>query len=246
MNEKSPISLYQWVEECILNDIFKGIYKEGELIPTEKELAQKYNVSPGTVRRATLNLKQKGIIFRKQGKGSFVAFKETNWRRVRHYRFVERVRLSPDLANVVLPVLKIEVLSADDKIADLMQIRKRSKVIRLERLGIISEKFRLHTVSFLPQKLYRGLKKFTPEQFLGNTLWKLQENYFGLRIEKKEEFISSVVTNTEMAKRLELEAGVPILQIEALLTSSGGDVIEYRISHCNQGHFKFYMSQSGI
>ena len=69
--------------------------------------------------------------------------------------------------------------------------------------------------------------------------WKLQDVHFGIRIEKREEFISAVVPTQQLTQLLECQADSPILRIEIKLTSFIGDVVEYRISHCNLGNLKF-------
>lgn len=243
-DSKKP--LYRWVEERLRNEIHSGAIKEGELIPTETELAQKYGVSQGTARRAVLLLKEKGLLYRVQKKGTSVVFQETSKRRLRNYRFVERVAVAPDLVSSRVYFLGLKIIRADDELSGRLNVRRGSKLIRLDRMGKISEQFLLQTVSFLPKKLYRGLEEFTPEQFVKNTLWKLQEAYFGLEIKKREEFISVVSADEEMAGVLDLSKGTPILRIETLLTTTNGEVAEYRLSHCDTGHLKFYVSQDSF
>jgi len=215
-------------------------YKEGDLIPSEKELAVKYGVSQGTVRKAVLNLTQKDILHRKQGKGTFVVFPKNSRGRYHNYRFVDG--LGTELVNVNLAFLGIQVIPASKEVAEYLQLRTATKVIRLERMGKIANQFLLHTLSFLPKGLHKGLEKYTTEDFLRNPLWKIQEIHFGIRIEKREEFISVVVADKEMAKRLEVDPGSPLLRIEMKLTSFSGEIVEYRISHCMLGHLRFYVS----
>ena len=245
MNEKSELPLYLQIEKHLLEAIASESFREGELIPTEKELAQKYGVSPGTVRRAALNLKQRGFLHRTQGRGTFVVFQETNMRRLRHYRFVERLQRSPNLVNLTIVLLSLKVLPATEDIADYLQIRKGAKVIRLERMGKLSNESFLHILSYLPKKLYAGLERYGPDQFVKNTLWKIQESYFNHRIDKKEEFITVEMANQEVARALEIKPGDPVLRIEALVTSTDGNLIEYRVSRCNQGGMRFYVNQDG-
>ncbi len=243
MPVNSLLPLYRQVEDLLRGEIASRRFREGDLIPSEQELAQKYRVSQGTVRRAVLDLTQKGLLYRKQGKGTFVVFQKQSRSRYRNFRFVER--LDSDLVNVNLGFLDIKVVRANVDIAESLQIKRGTKVIRLERMGRIADGFLLHTVSLLPKRLYKGLEKYTVEDFLRNTLWKLQEIYFGIRVEKREEFVSAIPADQEMAHILETEPGSPILRIELKLTSFVGDVVEYRVSHCKLGHLKFYVGREG-
>jgi GntR family transcriptional regulator len=232
--------LYRQVEDFLREEIASGNFKEGDLIPSEQELAKKYGVSQGTVRKAVLNLTDNGLLYRKQGKGTFVVFPKQDRSRYRNFRFVEE--LESELVNVNVVFLNIGVVPADTDIAQNLQIGKGSNVIRLERMGKMADDSLLHTLSFLPKRLYKGLEKYTAEDFLRNTLWKLQDIYFGIRIEKREEYISAVPADPELARTFETEPGSPLLRIEVKLTSFSGDIVEYRLSHCKLGNLKFYVS----
>lgn len=244
LSGNSLLSLYHQVQDRLREEIASGRFKEGNLIPSEPELAQEYGVSQGTVRRAILNLTQKGIFYRKQGKGTFVVFEKASRSRYRNFRFVEG--LGSELVNVNLAFLKIQVIPAQGDVGNYLQLRKGAKVIHLERVGKIANQFLIHTISYLPKSLYKDLDKYTAEDFLRNTLWKVQEVYFGIRIEKREEFISAVAADDAMARRLEVEPGSPLLRIELKLTSFNGDIVEYRVTHCEMGHLRFYVGQQGV
>jgi GntR family transcriptional regulator len=235
----SSLPLYLQAQDRLRDEIASGRLKEGDLLPSEKELARKYGVSQGTIRKAILNLTQQGIFYRKQGKGTFVVFEKSNPSRYRNFRFVED--LNSELVNVNLAFLDIRVVPASEEVARYLHLRKGTRVICLERKGKVADQFLLHTLSYLPKNLYRGLEKFTAEEFFRNTLWKLQEIYFGTRVEKREEYISAVVADPAIAKKLGTEPGSPILRLEVKLTSFNGDVVEYRVSHCSLGPLKFYV-----
>jgi DNA-binding GntR family transcriptional regulator len=85
------------------------------------------------------------------------------------------------------------------------------------------------------------LEKYSAEDFLRNTLWKLQEIDFRIRVAKREEFISTVAADEAMSRKLEVEPGSPLLRIEMKLTSFNGDIVEYRVSHCKLGHLRLYV-----
>lgn len=64
--------LYQQMKEYILKKINNGEYPSGEVIPTERELSESFEVSRYTVRRAITELVHAGYLYRVQGKGTFV------------------------------------------------------------------------------------------------------------------------------------------------------------------------------
>ena len=234
----SPLPLYHQVENLILEDIASGRLKEGDLIPSEIELAKRYGVHQGTVRKAVLNLTQKSILYRKQGKGTFVVFQENNVGRYRNYRFLPE--LDSDFAHVNTALLDLRVIRADSEIAKYLQLRSGTKVFRLEQMGKIGEDSFLHWVSFLPKRIYPGFEEFTAQDFLKNTLWKLQEIYFKIRVKKREEFVSAIPASEEMSQILDTQEGAPILRINMKASSASGEIVEYRISHCNLHSLYFY------
>ena len=65
--------LFKQFMDAILLMIEDGKYRQGDPLPSERELATQFGISRVTVRQALNSLAQDGIIFKKQGKGNFVA-----------------------------------------------------------------------------------------------------------------------------------------------------------------------------
>ena len=82
--------LYQQIKELILHSLQSGEWKPGEAIPSEMELAARFRVSQGTVRKAIDELAADNLVIRRQGKGTFVA---THAEQHVRYRFL---KLMPD------------------------------------------------------------------------------------------------------------------------------------------------------
>ncbi|MFQ6745337.1 GntR family transcriptional regulator [Bordetella pertussis] len=87
--------LYRQIKELLVQSLDRGEWKPGELIPSEIDLAARFQVSQGTVRKAVDELAAEHLLLRRQGKGTFVATHHEA--RVR-YRFL---RLAPALALFV-------------------------------------------------------------------------------------------------------------------------------------------------
>jgi GntR family transcriptional regulator of arabinose operon len=64
--------LYLQVRDYIVEQIEQGVFKSGELIPPERELAENLKISRYTVRRALQELVEEDILFRVQGSGTYV------------------------------------------------------------------------------------------------------------------------------------------------------------------------------
>lgn len=78
INKHSPLPIYYQLEQGIKEMIEKGQLQPGEMIPSEREWAEMYEISRMTVRQAINNLVNDGYLVRKRGKGTFVATKKLN------------------------------------------------------------------------------------------------------------------------------------------------------------------------
>ncbi|MCY8243976.1 GntR family transcriptional regulator, partial [Bacillus haynesii] len=69
---KQP-QLHSQIKQDIVDKIESGYYPPGSLLPTESEFCKMFDVSRTTLRTALNHLLMEGAIYRKQGKGTFVA-----------------------------------------------------------------------------------------------------------------------------------------------------------------------------
>ena len=76
LNENSPVPLYHQLSQILREKIESGEWREGDRIPTELELCKEYGLSRGTVAQALRELELEGLIYRKQGRGTFVIEKK--------------------------------------------------------------------------------------------------------------------------------------------------------------------------
>src|SRR5204862_8254338 len=65
--------LYQQIKALMTQRLQAGEWRPGEAIPSELELAARFKVSQGTVRKAIDELAAENLLVRRQGKGTFVA-----------------------------------------------------------------------------------------------------------------------------------------------------------------------------
>ena len=108
-----------------------GEWGPGDAIPSEGELAARFNVSQGTVRKAIDEMAAENLLVRRQGKGTFVA---THDDPRSFYRFL---RLVPDdgrLMHAVSVPLSCMTEEADEEVAAILGIAVGDPVIHVERL----------------------------------------------------------------------------------------------------------------
>src|SRR5690554_4598035 len=123
--------LYQQIKALLLQSLDQGEWKPGEAIPSEVDLAARFQVSQGTVRKAIDELAADNLLLRRQGKGTFVATHHEA--RVR-FRFL---RLAPDDGVPVASssrMLECRRIHSPADIAALLQMRTGDIVVNLRRL----------------------------------------------------------------------------------------------------------------
>ncbi|KYD10350.1 hypothetical protein B4135_3525 [Caldibacillus debilis] len=78
LSQTSKTPLYLQIKEQIKEQIMKGILKEGDPLPSMRELAKDLRVSVITTKRAYEELEQEGFLVSTVGRGTFVAGQQTH------------------------------------------------------------------------------------------------------------------------------------------------------------------------
>src|ERR1700704_5787733 len=123
--------LYQQIKALITRSLQAGEWKPGEAIPSEMELAARFKVSQGTVRKAIDELATENLLVRRQGKGTFVA---THAEQKVQFRFL---RLAPDdgeAAGAQRRFIDCRRLRAPSDIARALELKSGDAVVQVRRV----------------------------------------------------------------------------------------------------------------
>jgi GntR family phosphonate transport system transcriptional regulator len=130
---ESGQAMWRQIEETLVAEIARGVYPAESRLPTEKELAQRFDVNRHTVRRALAALAQRGLLLVEQGRGSFVVRDAIDYAVGPHTRFSENLlRAGKEPAT---ELLRASEEAANEHVARQLKIRPGARVIRLETLG---------------------------------------------------------------------------------------------------------------
>jgi GntR family transcriptional regulator len=219
--------LYQQIKGLILQGLDRGEWKPGEAIPSELELASRYQVSQGTVRKAIDELAADNLLIRRQGKGTYGA--THNEARVR-YRFL---RLAPD-DGVPQPsasrILDCRRAKATAEIAAVLGLRAGDAVISLRRVLSFSDVPTILDDIWLPGSLFKGLTLESLLRYRG-PMYALFETEFGVSMVRADEKIRAVAATPAQAGLLQVDPGSPLLQVERLAYTYGDRPVELRRGH---------------
>ncbi len=230
--------LYQQIKILITQSLISGEWGPGEAIPSEIELASRYHVSQGTVRKAISELADENLLIRHQGKGTFVA-SHTEERRQFHF-----VRITSDKGGVIYPegeLLECRRGKADSSIAKLLEINSGASLVVIKRLLNVSAKPVMLEEIRLPAAMFKRLNAEVINQHECK-MYSMFESEFGIRITQVAEQIKAVAANSEAAKLLKLNQGAPLLCIERVAYTYGDKPVEWRKSLCNSKEH-YYMNK---
>jgi GntR family transcriptional regulator len=206
--------LYQQIKGLILQSLQAGEWRPGEAIPSEMELAARFRVSQGTVRKAIDELAAENLVVRRQGKGTFVS---THAEQHVRYRFL---KLVPDSGGreespAERTVLECRRVRASAEVGRALQLRTGDPVVQVRRVLSFAGVPTILEDLWLPGNTFKGL---TAEQMAGHQgpTYALFELAFGVRMVRAEEKIRAVGADAQQAVLLALAPGAPLLSVERL------------------------------
>lgn len=218
--------LYQQIKALITQSLQSGEWKPGELIPSEVELATRFKVSQGTVRKAIDELSSENLVVRRQGKGTFVA---THQEARAHFRFL---RLVADAGETHYPdnrIIEVKRLRAPAEVSRLLDIKSGDPVIFIKRVQSFDGDPTIVDELWLPGSLFKGLTAERLAEYRG-PMYALFETEFGTRMIRASERVRAVAADTDAAALLCVALATPLLRVERISYSYGDRPVEVRRS----------------
>lgn len=220
--------LYEQIKTLITQSLIGGEWRPSEVIPSEFELAKRFNVSQGTVRKAVDALASENILIRRQGKGTYVATHDAD---AIKRRFLRLTAVSGEKETLQQQFLSCEKSKADTLIAKALNLKENAATIVVRRLLTFSGRPLIYdciAVSALP---FKGLSESTVVESHGS-MYRMYESQFNVRMVRAEERIQAVGASEEVASALGLEQGFPLLKIERVSYTYDNKPMEWRLGFC--------------
>ncbi|MFA7351515.1 MAG: GntR family transcriptional regulator [Methylotenera sp.] len=227
--------LYDQIKVLITQSLIGGEWRPGEMIPSEFELAARYKVSQGTVRKAIDNLAAENILIRRQGKGTFVATHKAELTKLRFLRLTSVTGNKELLENKFISCIKTK---ADSYISKILGVKVGAATIEVKRLLTFSGRPLIYDHIIVPATSFKGLNGAKVEESKGS-MYSMYESQFGVRMIRAEECLKAVAAEKEVASALGLKEGYPLLSIERVSFTYGDKPMEWRLGLCltNDHHY---------
>ena len=233
IDPNSRIPLYYQLLDILIDQINSGELKVDDKLPSERELCDKYNISRATVRQTMAELEQKGYIYRKQGRGTFITIPFLKQELEGLYSFSEEMKkIGKTPTN---RVVEFSIIKADDELAGKMQIRAGEEIIQFIRLRLADQEPMMYVRTYLP---YASFPMITPAQLESRSLYRiLEEDYNTLLVEANEKF-RPAFPNEDEIKYLKISEKLPCMRIERTTRSQTG-IVEYTVGIARGDKFEY-------
>lgn len=216
--------LYRQIKSLILRSLESGEWRPGDAIPSEAELAVRYGVSQGTVRKAIDELAGENLLLRRQGKGTYVA--SHNDPRA-FFRFLRLQSIGGDVVPAHSVPLECWRAKAGPEAARVLKLNLGDPIIILRRILEFSGKPVILDEIYLPGDIFGGLTLDMLKEWQGS-LYALFESQFGMPMVRAEERLRAVAADRVSAELLKVPEGSPLLSVERVSYSYAGRPVEWR------------------
>ncbi|KGA97670.1 GntR family transcriptional regulator [Alkalihalobacillus alcalophilus ATCC 27647 = CGMCC 1.3604] len=236
IDKSSPLPIYYQIEEQIKQQIVSGILEPGDMLRSEREYAEYYQVSRMTVRQAINNLVALGLIYKKKGSGTFVQEQKIEQALHGLTSFTEDMKtrgLEPSSH-----LIDFKIVPASQGIATELKIKEHTPVYEIKRIRLGDDVPIAIETNIIPANLVLGLT----EEIVINSLYNYIENKLHLRIGNATQIIESATANKTEAELLEIEKQSPILLIERKTYLTDGTPLEIVKSSYRGDRYKFMIN----
>ncbi len=215
------VPIYIQIREALRTEIGAGRLQRGQQIPSESALAARFGASRMTIRQSIEDLMDEGLLYRRHGVGTFVAFPRLQRDQTRLNSFFDKAEAQG--VQVEVKLLSRKVTRASSKIAAALDIPAGSQVVRLKTLRCLGGMpVTLHD-THIPCQLFSNLVNEGDEV---EDLWALFTRA-GYPVKRAIQKVEARQAPKEVARLLNIEGGLPVLFKERTVYAQDGTPVEF-------------------
>lgn len=235
--EPGPVPLWHQLAERLRTAIDKGQFEEGDRLPSESALNARFGVSRTTARAALDHLENEGRIMRRSGRGSIVLAPRVDQPLNLLAGFAEDMR-----ARGLRPSYHTEAVTierASTEVAAGLGVERRTRVVMIKRLQFADERPIAFAVAWIAPEVLKGRRVPTAAELDAGSLYVWLDRECGARIAVGSQFIEAEAADQELAARLQVPAGHPLLVARRTSRTAGGTIVEYVVTRYRADRYRF-------
>lgn len=203
------LPVYRQLSDAIRSEI-QDYYKAGDQLPSESDLAYRYQVNRHTLRRAVDELVNDGVVIRRHGKGMFILTPSID------YHISTRTSFTETLETLGAPtrsrVLRKQHLYAQGGVAQRLQLNNGDEVVFLETLREVNDRPFCVCSHFLPLPQFQAVL----EHYDTGSLHQFLEDNCNMRLRRAESLVSAVMPANDDSTLLNMPLNMPVLRVKSL------------------------------
>ena len=240
VSRSSRLPLYHQLYEILRGDILGGTWEPGDMLPPESELIEQYQVSRTTVRQVLDMLVNEGLIYRQQGRGTFVAQATVEQGLVRIISFTEDMRQRG--FKPASKVLSSGLIAAPPDIAEKLEIEPGEELARLERLRLATEEPMSIEESHLVHRYCPGVLE---GDYASSPLREALERDHGIRLVRAKQVIRAILAPRNLTRLLSIPPKSALLCIERVSYSQQDIPVEFLRIYYRADRYALYNELQG-
>lgn len=230
--------LYRRIAQQIKEEIQAGQWIEGEAIPTEKLLAERYEASRVTVRQAIKVLVEEGLLEKVQGSGTYVKEQKIEHNIFELLSFTEEMRsLDKEPVN---KVLHFQMKEPDDHVRRMLKLSEGEKIFYVRRQRLVDDVPYVVEDTYLPVSLFPNLSY----GIMTGSKYDYIEKEVGMKIKDSYQEVIPVLPPVDIAEALTIDRSMPVLKIQSYSVFVDGTIFEYSENHFKSDEYKFTLRAS--
>lgn len=233
---KNEKPLYLQLVDVVKHRVSSNSWQQGTKIPSENELAKEFNLSVGTVKKALGVLGQEGILFRRQGQGTFITSPDFSKSFIRFFRYSQTSGESSEVPGCRILAVKVE--KAGKKIAELLHLQADDEVVKMKRVRTLQDIPFAAEDLYLPYERFKGIEKMSLENKL---LYPIYSDEFSTPVVWVDEYLQPDIPDDETAKLLGIEKNTPVICIERIAHSYRDVPVELRYTVGRGDKFRYHI-----
>ncbi len=220
INFQSPEPLYEQVKKALLNFIEDNNLSAGTLLPSERELSEIFGISRLTVRKAIEELATVGIVFKKTGKGTFVAEPKIQQQLLVVTNFTDAISKIGHIPGA--KIIEKEMVFGDPKTCQKMGLSDGAKLFHMKRLRFVDDLPISIQSIYLNYELLPGIEDLVEN----HSLYSVIQDHYKIKLAKTKAVLESVVADYSCANLLWVKPNSPLFIMSGTVSDSMGRVIE--------------------
>ncbi|MCO7183309.1 GntR family transcriptional regulator [Streptococcus pasteurianus] len=231
------VPAYIRIHDAIKKEIDGGVWEIGQRLPSERDLADDYEVSRMTLRQAITLLVEEGILERRVGSGTYVASHRVQEKMRGTTSFTEIVRSQGKTPSSQL--ISYQRKTANETEIQQLQLKATDTVVRMERVRFADNIPLVFEVASIPEKL---IQSFNQEDITEHFFQTLTDN--GYEIGKSQQTIYAKNASERVTNYLKVPKNHAVLALTQVSYFTDGRPFEYVHSQYVGDRFEFYLENN--